>query len=108
MPKKPKTRKPAKSQPEYVYATRVNLVGLYSKPLRCRWYPDLEMWCSYDGDFGVSALGLSSNGDGGYYNFASESKQDVQNFILGAQSTMTLLSDFCTRLPKNAVTVVSY
>jgi len=80
--------------PKIIWAAAVNLSGLFCLvPMKCSLLPNLlfdpKAFYSCDKDFVLEALGLYKND--GYIVYASVNKEDVQNWILGARCTLTMI-----------------
>jgi len=87
-----------KTKRKPVYGASVNMAGLYhTKPIRCKWDDNLKTWWSADGNFDVKELGLSRSAGGLCITFASRSRRQVQIWIDGIQSGMTLLNSWCSQ-----------
>ena len=96
------SKKLTKKKPKIVWAAMVNLSGLYSKnPVKCKYVPDVyetekgnDRWWSLDGDFDVRKLGEHKTD--GHIAFVSENKQDVEKWLKGAKSVMSLLRNWAS------------
>lgn len=101
--------KKRKTRPRFVWASRVNLGGLFhTAPIKCVWSRELE---SYWGEvecqdsqqdneeddyveIEVKKIGLDIDDEYNYVTFSSTSKEEVSAWIKGVKSTMTLLNSW--------------
>lgn len=87
------------NKPKKLWASGVNLSGVYSdKPVRVTFheelsgYDDKDYWYDKEGNFEINAVGVTKN-DGSFW-FSSESKEEVETFLLGASAVIHLLRRF--------------
>jgi hypothetical protein len=87
-----------------MYANGVNLSGLiYGKAQKMHredWDDEEKYWWALDNDFSVEQLGLHDKS--GIITFASESKEEVDAWTLGAKSVMRMLQMWSWRGKKLA------
>lgn len=84
-----------RSQPEVVYANRVNLVGLYSpKPVKCTLTREFgeHTWWDREGEFDVHKIGTVA--DSGCITFASLDYEAVVAWTAGAKAVLQMLAQF--------------
>jgi hypothetical protein len=93
-----KGRKARQDKADKLWGTCVNLSGLYSeKPIRVFKEESLDSFYDRAGDFSVPGPGLRAERDGGVIYFASENKEDVEEFIAGVKLMQHTLTDLAEK-----------
>ena len=90
-----------------LWANSINLAGLYSKkPTQVFYNEDLEEYYDRGGNYSISGPGMITSESGGVISFASESKEEVEIWTLGAKTAMTMMAEWCRwgKLSKNETT----